>query len=70
MHDRWQRINGSSARVPLPMLQQDIADYLGVTVETVCRMLRQMARQKLVAVDRNGLDILDMGRLARIAPRG
>lgn len=68
MHDRWQRVNGASTHVPLPMLQQDIADYLGLTVETVCRMLRQMARQKLVAIDRNDVHILDMGRLAKVAP--
>lgn len=69
LHDRWQRVNVTSVHVPLPMLQQDIADYLGVTVETVCRMMKQMARQKLVTVDRNGADILDMDRLAKLAPQ-
>lgn len=34
--------------VPLSMGRQDMADYLGITIETVCRMLRQLQDAAIV----------------------
>ena len=36
--------------VPLPMPRADIADYLGLTVETVSRTLGKLAREDLIAL--------------------
>src|SRR5436190_2854288 len=34
----------------LPMSRQDIADYLGLTIETVCRVLSAMKREGLIGI--------------------
>jgi len=40
---------GSPAVVDLPMGRQDIADYLGLTIETVSRMLSQLQSGRIVS---------------------
>jgi CRP/FNR family nitrogen fixation transcriptional regulator len=37
-------------RAALPMSRQDIADYLGLTIETVCRVLSDLKRARIVAL--------------------
>jgi CRP-like cAMP-binding protein len=46
MADRIQ----SSDEVELPMSRQDIADYLGLTIETVSRMLTQLENASAIAL--------------------
>jgi CRP/FNR family nitrogen fixation transcriptional regulator len=43
------RLSASGA-VELPMSRQDIADYLGLTIETVSRTLTRLARDGLIAM--------------------
>ena len=38
------------AEVELPMSRQDIADYLGLTIETVSRTLTQLENSAAIAV--------------------
>jgi CRP/FNR family transcriptional regulator len=67
MRKRYARINGPSVHVPLPMTRLDIGDYLGLTVETVSRMMTRMAREKTIVIVPDGVRLLDVARLEHLA---
>jgi CRP/FNR family transcriptional regulator len=55
-------------RIDLPMSRCDIADYLGLTVETVCRVLSDFKRRQLVAApNAHRIELLDRETLSAIA---
>lgn len=60
--ERLVRIGKDVEPLPLPMSRRDIADYLGLTVETVCRTLAKLER-------RGAIEILP-GRVRLIAEPG
>jgi CRP/FNR family transcriptional regulator len=64
---RYGRIGAMSVNVPLPMSRQDIADYLGLTIETVSRTLTKLAREKTVVVVPDGVRLLSTDRLDQLA---
>lgn len=73
MHRRWRRIAATDAEsqfVPLPMGRRDIADYLGLTVETVSRTFTRFARSSLVGLVPNGAHLLAADDLQRLASGG
>jgi CRP/FNR family nitrogen fixation transcriptional regulator len=45
------RRNASQAAVELPMSRQDIADYLGLTIETVSRTITQFVQSRIIALE-------------------
>lgn len=51
----------------LPLTQEQIADYLGITMVHVSRTLRRMREERLVIVDRQVVIILDLDELRRAA---
>jgi len=55
--------------VHFPMTREMIGDYLGLTTETVSRVLSAFGREKLIAVDRSCsvARIVDRSRLESIA---
>jgi CRP/FNR family nitrogen fixation transcriptional regulator len=54
--------------IALGMPRQDIADYLGLTIETVCRSLGQLERQGMIALpNARQVRILDEARLTKLA---
>jgi len=55
-------------RIHLPMSRIDIADYLGVTVETVCRSLAKLAKSGVIAIPNvHEVVILDLAYLESTA---
>ena len=51
------------ARVKLPMSRGDIADYLGLTIETVCRQLTLLRHSGTISVEQSNIVIADRRRL-------
>ena len=65
---RYAAITDWTVYVPLPMGRQDIADFLGLTIETVSRILTRFAREKLIVVVPDGVRLLDLVRLEEKCP--
>jgi CRP/FNR family transcriptional regulator, nitrogen fixation regulation protein len=61
----WAQKSSSQATVSLAMTRQDIADYLGLTIETVSRTLSQLERDHVIdlpsarQIHLRNLDMLD-----------
>jgi CRP/FNR family transcriptional regulator len=61
---------GSEA-ISVPMGRNDIADYLGLTIETVCRSLTQLKRSELIELPTHGqIVIRDRDELEELAAGG
>jgi CRP/FNR family transcriptional regulator len=65
--DRLALIKGPSSSLPLPMNRQDIADYLGLTIETVSRTFTRLEREGLLDIIPGGVRILDQARAEALA---
>ncbi len=54
----------ADGRIELPMNRCDIADHLGLTIETVCRGLTELRRLGTIDIDRTSIAILDRRALS------
>jgi CRP/FNR family transcriptional regulator len=67
LSERHKRRKLSPDIFRLSMTRQDIANYLGVAVETVSRTFSRLQKDNIVSVDKRELQILDRERLAGVA---
>jgi CRP/FNR family transcriptional regulator len=44
--------------VPLPMCRRDVADYLGLTIETISRVLKKLEREHVIRVLPKALQLM------------
>jgi CRP/FNR family nitrogen fixation transcriptional regulator len=64
--EMFERRNRTKA-LDLPMSRNDIADYLGLTIETVCRTLSAFKRDGAIAIPNpHRIELLDRGALRAI----
>jgi CRP/FNR family transcriptional regulator, anaerobic regulatory protein len=65
--ERLAQIGDEQPTISLPMSRQDIADYLGLTIETVSRTLTRFEREKMLIIVSGGVRLLDADRAAAMA---
>ncbi len=65
MHRRSTSID--SRIVNVPMSRMDMADYLGLTIETVCRYLAQFQRDGIIVILRSGFELRNPDALRELA---
>lgn len=67
IQQRLARIGRPSITVPLPMGRQDMADFLGLTIETVSRTLTRLARDRTILLVPDGVRLLNRSHMAMVA---
>jgi CRP/FNR family transcriptional regulator len=65
--DRLLRLGEHSTTVSLPMSRQDIADFLGLTIETVSRTFTKLERAGVIEIVSGGVRLLDSARAEALA---
>jgi CRP/FNR family transcriptional regulator len=65
--DRLSKLGSPSATVPLPMSRLDIADYLGLSIETVSRTFTKLEREGVLDIMPGGVRLRDPSRAEALA---
>lgn len=66
LSQRFQRRGFSASEFRLSMSRRDIGQHLGLAKETVCRLLARLERDRLIAVRRKHVRVVDRARLAAL----
>jgi CRP/FNR family nitrogen fixation transcriptional regulator len=65
--DMDRRSTGTDGRrLDLPMSRTDMADYLGLTIETVCRTLALLRQDGIITVSLAGIELRDRAALLQL----
>jgi CRP-like cAMP-binding protein len=58
-----------SENVPLPMRRQDIADFLGLKLETISRTLAKLEQKRMIRVVPNGVSLTGLDQTLLVKGR-
>lgn len=64
---RLAHIGDGRQTITLPMSRQDIADHLGLTIETVSRTLTRFEREKMLIIVSGGVRLRESSRVEAMA---
>jgi CRP/FNR family transcriptional regulator len=67
LSQRLARVRRDPHVLALPMSRRDLANYLGLVIETVSRLFSRLAEDGVIEVDRRTIRILDPKRLRELA---
>jgi CRP/FNR family transcriptional regulator len=67
--NRLAGLKSVSDEIPLPMRRQDIADFLGLKLETVCRMLTKLEQKAAIRVGPKGVVLTGLERTPLVTGR-
>ena len=65
LSSRQARRKLSATRFRLPMARGEIANFLGLALETVSRVLSRMQKQQQIRLDGRDIELLDLDALQR-----
>lgn len=65
--ERYRHLGHAAAQFKLPMSREDIANYLGLALETVSRGFSRLQDDGVIAVTGRRVEILDVAELHRLA---
>ncbi len=66
---RIGKVKDTSSQLNLPMTRTELANFLGMAPETLCRALQQLENDRIIRVHGRRIRILDQRRLERLVPR-
>ena len=49
------------------MTRQDVGNYLGLTIESISRLISKFRKQGLLAVEQRDVEVVDLAALKRLA---
>lgn len=67
LSDRYRRLHRDPAHITLTMSRYELANYLGLVVETVSRLFTKFQQYGVLEVHRKTVHILDFDKLAELA---